>query len=144
MTTKQEKQAAAVASVREATLARISLNSDTKSLDLKEGDDLYSAHLPEGLTPEIVKAVHDHDTTFVAGVASAFVDVTTKGFKADKDLSQVNAEFGMFGKNKVQLMASRESGLTVGVVTTVTNSKAGPLKQAFADFNAAMDEAEDK
>lgn len=136
----KEKQATLAAAIREDILSRLNFDKDTKTLSTSEGDDLYTKHLPEGVTPEAVKAVHEYNTTFAAAGAGAFVEKVGAAMKDDSDLAQVNYELPMYNKDKLQLMASRESGLSVGVVTTVVNHKAGQLKQVFAEFNTLMDE----
>lgn len=140
MSDKKTKHAEAVASLRSVIAARLNIDTDTGAFTTSEGEDIYTASLPEGLTTDVIKSVHDHNTMFVAASTGAVVDKVVEAFKVNKDLTQVNYELPMFGKDKLQIMANRDGSLNVGVVTSVVNPKAGSLKAVFAEFNDSMDE----
>lgn len=140
MSDKKTKHAEAVASLRAEIAARLNIDTDTGAFTTSEGEDIYTASLPEGLTTDVIKSVHDHNTMLVAASTGAVVDKVVEAFKVNKDLTQVNYELPMFGKDKLQIMANRDGSLNVGVVTSVVNSKAGSLKAVFAEFNDSMDE----
>ena len=140
MSDKKTKNAEAVASLRAEIAARLNIDTDTGAFTTSEGEDIYTASLPEGLTTDVIKSVHDHNTMFVAASTGAVVDKVVEAFKVNKDLTQVNYELPMFGKDKLQIMANRDGSLNVGVVTSVVNPKAGSLKAVFAEFNDSMDE----
>ena len=140
MSDKKTKHAEAVASLRAEIAARLNIDTDTGAFTTSEGEDIYTASLPEGLTTDVIKSVHDHNTMFVAASTGAVVDKVVEAFKVNKDLTQVNYELPMFGKDKLQIMANRDGSLNVGVVTSVVNPKAGSLKAVFAECNDSMDE----
>lgn len=139
MTAKQS-QAEQVKAMRDAILARATINNDTGAVTIADGElGLYEGLIPEGLTADTIKAVHGFETNFIAAVAGAGVELATSAYKTNSDLTTVSFEVPMHGRDKVQIMADRSSGLNVAVVSHATNPKAGHLKSVFAEFNAAMD-----
>lgn len=82
------------------------------SLDSKTGviaveDGLYKTCLPEGLTPDTVRVVHDHEHKFVAASALAVSNIGLKAMKSHADLTEVTAHVPMSGRNYTDVHYAR-------------------------------------
>lgn len=111
-----------------------------------EGADLYNKNLPEGLTKDVVKAVSDYNTTFVAAGVQAFGELSVAAMAADKTLDKTSLELPIAHHDTLNVAVQREktfanrlSGDGADVVkqgvTTVSIDvrgahKAGELKKA--------------
>lgn len=99
--------------------------------------NVYEELMPEGVTPEIAKAVGDYNTTFIAAGAHAFGKLSVAAMKSNKALEQTTIEVPMAGKDSVAYTVDRKkehvnhlggNGDKVekfGVVTTSYNVRAG-------------------
>lgn len=87
---------------------------DTATGEGKE-EGLYLKHLPEGLTPEIDKAVDEYRTTFVAAGTHAFGKLAVNAMNDNSNLNSANVIFDIGHKNK----------LTVGVQRCAEFTKPG-------------------
>lgn len=64
-----------------------------------ESHSAYHATLPEGLTPEVVNKVADHNIAFNKAAHLAVGELAGEVFLADRDVEVVRAELGYFGKH---------------------------------------------
>lgn len=139
---KKEAQKELVTTIRTSLTERMKFDDQgIPQGDKEEIGKVYADHLPEGLSMKEVQAVHDYNTAFVAAVAGTATHAAGV-LNTRADLDNVTYEVPMHGRDKVQVMASRDQ-LSVGVVTSVANPKAGELKQAFSDYYAALEAAKE-
>lgn len=82
------------------------ITMDAKTGEGKE-DGLYETTLPEHLTMETIKAVSDHNTTFIAAGAYAFGKLAIDAMKDNKDLPSANLEVKMGGRDTVSYNVDR-------------------------------------
>lgn len=73
----------------------------------KEEGSLYEANLPEGLTPEIVNAVSDYNTTFVAAGAHACGKMAVEAMAKDKTVTEITGQIKMGKRDKVGYTIAR-------------------------------------
>lgn len=129
---------------------RVAGDSETGALAVTPGDNMYLTHVPgmAGVTEEQLRQVRRADHAFVNAVVSVGADKTVEIVKANKDIKSTVLEVPMLNsKEKVQVLASTETGLSVGVITNIDNPKAGDLKETFKKFDedilAALGESND-
>lgn len=131
------KEAANVLALREAMSRAVTFSKEAGvTFTQPESGNIYNDHLPDGITPEIVKQVHGYDRDFIAESARAASPLFIEAFKADDDLHNAVVEVPMQVKaDKVQIMADRKDGLSVAHVSSVCNARAGQLKKIFNSFD---------
>jgi hypothetical protein len=83
------------------------------SIDGKTGqglatEDLFNSTLPEGLTPEIAKALDNHTTNFIAGGTLAFGELAVEAMKGNKKLEAAQIEIPMVGRNAMSVSVERQ------------------------------------
>lgn len=83
------------------------------SIDGKTGqglasEDLFNSTLPEGLTPEIAKALDDHTTNFIAGGTLAFGQLAVQAMQENKKLETAQIEIPMIGRNAMAVNVERQ------------------------------------
>lgn len=118
---------------------------DAKTGIITTAADIYEKTLPDGLTLDIAKAVHTHDTNFVAGAAHAAGAIAVAAMKSHKKLDNAETVIQMVGKNVLSLNVERSHTyanpqdkenpiVKHGVVTiaydVVADNNAGQLKIA--------------
>jgi hypothetical protein len=128
------------------------INVDGKTGEVKLTDGLYTANLPSELTPEIVSAVSDFNSTFVAAAAHAFGTnaVAAATIKNSKDVFDTSIPLTGADKLNLGFVRSktmpnpREPGTEItkyGVVSASLDIKAGrnggQLKHARSEIMAA-------
>ena len=141
--TTEKKEAANVLALREAMSRAVAYSKESGvTFTQTEGGNIYNEHLPEGITPEIVKQVHGYDRDFIAESARVASKVFISAFKEDDELNNIALEVPMQVKtDKVQIMGDRKDGLSVAHVTSVCNARAGQLKKIFNSFEDELKEA---
>lgn len=85
---------------------------DTKAGTATVTEGLYDKTLPDGLTPEVVKAVSDHNTTFVAAGTLAFGKASVEAMKGSKKLETLELDIPMGHKDNLGLHTSRNVTVT--------------------------------
>lgn len=60
----------------------------------KEGYAAYNANLPEGITPDTIKAVSKYNTTFLKASTIAVGEIAAEALLEDKSLTSVTATIG--------------------------------------------------
>lgn len=109
---------------------------DSKAATAVAAEDMYKDNLPTGVTMEVVKAVSDYNTTFVAAGAHAFGQVAVDAMKANKKMDRISVDIPMGVKDNVSYTVDRlkeipnrfGNGETIvkhGVVTTSYEVRAG-------------------
>lgn len=121
------------------------LKVDGKAGTASVADDLYKESLPSDLTIEIVKKVHDHDTTFVAAGIHALGMATIPVMAKNKSLETVALHVPTVGKNSFDFSTDRSKvsrnpqdpenpvtkyAVTSVTITTVAGKNAGQYKAA--------------
>jgi hypothetical protein len=140
MTDKTKPQESEV-QLKAEVLAMVDKIESGIKLDHKTGiatadENLYESLLPEGLSPETVKAVSTHNSNFIAAGTYAFGNVAVKAMAKHKDLEKASAEIKMAGRDVLNLNIDRSktytdhlhgSGETVkyGVVSASYDVRAG-------------------
>lgn len=77
-----------------------------------ENGNLYNDNLPEGLTTDTVKQVHDYNTTFVAAGTLAFGNLAATAMKSNKSLEEANISIKMGVKDKLEINMLRSKEYT--------------------------------
>ncbi len=144
-------------SLNENILALAAKIEQQLELDAKTGigsakADVYHDNLPENLTKEVVKDVHDYNSNFVAASTYAFGKMAVKAMEGNKDLESANIEIKMVGRDKVAVNTERKAEFSIGkeivkygqttVAYTVQGGRnAGQLKAARDAVSALAAEA---
>lgn len=111
--------------------------------DLKIGDggiaeapkDFYAKHLPEGLTLELVKRVHDHDSDFFSASGLALGELGLKHLKSHKTVEAVELDYTAI-KNKHSLTFRREKQVPDGLGKGGMRTKHGDLSGSVKVYSA--------
>lgn len=112
----------------------------------------YIEQLPSTLTKEIVEAVTDYNTTFVAASGHAFGKVAEKAMKAHKGIDSVEANFSMVrkdmathsydrqvtSKNAFAKEGESDTVTNFGVLSTTLTIRAGKNKGQLAAVRMAL------
>ncbi len=80
----------------------ISLPASTKgatTISAEAPASSYLDNLPEGITPEIVKSVHDYNVNYIAAAARATCAIGLDALKANKDLANLQVTWPLAGKD---------------------------------------------
>lgn len=116
----------ALSKVNEEVLEMAAKLEAGMTLDNKTGegteDGLYESTLPAHLSVETVKAVADHNTTFIAAGSYAFGKLAVEAMKANPELAHANLEIKMIGRDTVGYNVDRTKEFTnhLGDGTTTT------------------------
>lgn len=94
-----------VASLVTALTDKFSFDKTAGSVVVEK--DAYTTTLPEGLTPEIVKHVSDHNTNFVAAGAKVFGDIALGAMAKDKKIDRLSLDIPLTGRDKVSFSFDR-------------------------------------
>ena len=112
-----------------------------KSLEVLEGGvlkstnkDLYEQNLPEKLTMESVRAVHDYDRNFMVGTELGFGRAAVDLLGSHENIQQVSTSFHA-GRDKVSHTLSRDGRLVSGYTVYGTTGAGGEYKKV-ADYIA--------
>lgn len=109
---------------------------DSKAATAVAAEDMYKDNLPTGVTMEVVKAVSEYNTNFVAAGAHAFGQAAVDAMKANKKMDRISVDIPMGMKDQVSYTVDRlkeipnrfGNGETIvkhGVVTTSYEVRAG-------------------
>lgn len=95
----------------------------------------YVQTLPESITVEQVKALHDHNANFFPAAVHALKAPVLKAMKKDKDIEKLQGSFPLIGKDTFDVTIERKRDFPVigseGKTTTVYgNIKASLTTQA--------------
>lgn len=103
--------------------------------------DLYATTLPEGLTPDIVSAVSEHNTNFVAASVHAFGIKAVEALGENRNINQATIDIAMGGKDSLHITTVGETqlgegkdsefGTTRAVLSTHAGSNGLQLKTAL-------------
>jgi hypothetical protein len=136
MTEKVKELKAVVKAMSDALMADISI--DATSGVATPAEDIYNKHLPEGITPEIVKNISEHNTNFVAASRYAFGVTAVAAMKANPELQKATIDIPMGYKDNLHIaMVARtelpndkgiEYGNTHAVLTVRAGSNGSQLK----------------
>jgi hypothetical protein len=115
--------------------------SVAKTGDVEGTDNVYESTLPVDLPAEIVKRVNAHNELFMAAAYNATGDAARAAAKDNPGLKQVNATFGMLGRNKLDVQWDREVERNAGIAEkgqvapkkTVYGAMSGKLTVAGTD-----------
>ncbi len=69
--------------------------------------ETYVSTLPEGMTKESVKALHDHNSHFYSAATLAVGEMAIEHMKKDKKLEAVEASVPLYGKDTFDLTIER-------------------------------------
>jgi hypothetical protein len=139
MSTKELKSA--VAELSEKILADITV-SDTGAAVIADG--VYDKNLPTGLTPDIIKAVSDHNTNFVAAGTHAFGTAAINAMAKSDAFDKVEGVMPLGYKDTYGLTTTRkvvtgpednqktEFGVTVGVLNVRAGANGNQVKIAHS------------
>ena len=102
-------------------------------------DGIFEKHLPDGITPDIVKAVTAYEGEFIAAAAHAVGHHAVDTFKKHKGVESIAVTVPMAGKNTLDLSLER-SRTFPGMVR---DGVAGPevVKYATMDVKYTVHEA---
>lgn len=117
---------------------RVAGDKETGALAVTPGDNMFMTHVPAmaGLTEDQFRAARKAEHAFVNAVVSVAADKTVEIIKDNKSITSTVLEVPMLNsREKVQVLASTESGLSVGVITQIDNPKVGELRETFKKFD---------
>mgnify|MGYP003560679529 FL=1 len=99
------------------------LKIDKKTGVGTEEEDLYEKLMPETVNMDMVKAVHDYNTTFIPAATHAFGQMAVKAMAGNKELEEANVEIKMGVKDSLSIHVerSRDRVNHLGDGSTVTN-----------------------
>ncbi len=87
--------------------AKLNVTIDPKTGLATLPADAYVATLPEEITPAIIKAVHQHNTTFLAGLKLATGEAGLPVMKKHSDLAKIEVEALDPAGNKFSVVVER-------------------------------------
>lgn len=70
--------------------------------------EAYLSTLSEGVTPEMVQAVDDHNSLFMPAVMMAYGRVSQSAMEKDKTIDAMSVEVPMAGRNHFDMTYSRQ------------------------------------
>lgn len=131
--TKQERIAANVLAIK------ASMTLDTESSTVTGGKDaLQIVAESNNSSLEELKKAHQVEDEFVLTTTMVMHDLGKTAAKANKEMKNLSHTFGMTGRNHLDISVGRGGETDLRMVRHATNTNAGPLKAAVADFGAAM------
>lgn len=153
--TTESKDAQAIASnegkklsKKEQTQARIdanvnaikaSMSLDLDSLTTSGGKDaLQIVAESKGSTLDALKEAREVEDEFALTTTLVMHDFGKIAAKANKEMKNISHTFGMTGRDHLDISVGRDGSTDLRMVHHATNTNAGPLKVAVADFGAAM------
>ncbi len=113
------------------------------------GDDVYTKHIPDGLTEDIIDQVDGYNTTFIAASARAVGNIAVEHMAKSKTLDSVTAQFDMGKHNHITHEVLREKnfpnpadtgnpitkhGAIFSVYKVYAGRNAGELKKVRAEI----------
>lgn len=138
--TKVKELKAVVKAMSDALMADISI--DATSGVATPAEDIYNKHLPEGLTPDLVKNLSEHNTNFVAASTHAFGVTAVAAMKANPELQKatIDIPFGYKDNLHITTVARTELpndkgtdyGDTHAILTVKAGSNGAQLKTAIS------------
>jgi hypothetical protein len=109
----EEKRALKPEVIELSNSLKASIKVDAKTGVGTAEENIYDRHLPESLDKQVVKAVREYDSNFVAAATNAFGELSIEAMAANKSLNSTSVE-----------MTSR-LGPTVGI--SMERSKTYPV-----------------
>ena len=106
---------------------KIKITIDPKTGLATVAEDVFETSLPEGLTPESVKAVHNHNITFAAAVGLALGESSVPVMKKNSELGQTKLEILDSARNKFSFTFDRVKEVSGGAGTSERVEKIGQL-----------------
>lgn len=85
-----------------------SLKTDEKAGVIESSSDTYFENLPEGLTPELIKAKSDYDSNYIAAGSHAVGEAGLKILAANKELDKVTGTAAMGYKDSLNVTVYRQ------------------------------------
>lgn len=82
------------------------LKRDGGVYNLEDQDGLYERHLPEGITLDVAKQVHQHDSDFFLGVNAATGEQALRDMKDDEDLEVLQLKYNIL-KDEASVVVRR-------------------------------------
>lgn len=138
--TKAKELKAVVKAMSDALLADITI--DATSGVATPVEDIYNKHLPEGITPEIVKNISEHNTNFVAASTHAFGVTAVAAMKANPELQKATIDMPFGYKDNLHITTTRSTELpndkgtsygdTHAILTVKAGSNGAQLKTALS------------
>jgi hypothetical protein len=137
----------AVAELSEKLAQDIKIDATTGTPTIAE--DIYDKNLPEGLTPAVVKQLHEHNSVFASAGVHRFGVEAVKALAENKTLDQVTGTVPFGHKDTLSITTSRsvttgtgekqrvDYGVTVGTITNKATHSAGQMKVALDIIGAA-------
>lgn len=109
----------------------------------------YLQTLPEGITVDQVKALHDHNATFFPAATLSVGKVAIEAMKKDKKIDSLSVEIPMYGKDHFDLTIERQRTFPnpqdkEKSTTTFGNVKASYTVQAARGSRGAMNSVRDE
>lgn len=134
---KQEIVQARIAANVEAIKATVALDID--SLTTSGGKEALQivAESNGSNLEELKKAQHIEDE-FTLTATLVMHDLGKTAAKANAEMKNLSHTFPMTGRNHLDISVGRDGTTDLRMVRHSTNTSAGPLKAAVADFGAAM------
>ena len=84
-------------------------DKETKIVSEKEkAGSCYEENLPEGITPAVVKALSDYNSTYVAAGVHAFGTIAVAAMAKDKSLDRVSGEIKMGHRDVLSATIDRQ------------------------------------
>lgn len=117
----------------------------------KESHSAYNANLPDGITPDTIKAVSKYNGSFVKAAHVAIGETAAEIFKSDKSVDKVTASMGYFApsdslnftaeRSRVypnpQAGADDPAKITKNLVLTMTDDIRGQSVKSLRDAMSA-------
>lgn len=128
------------------------LSEDKSTAVVSLADNAYVGTLPEGITPELLKKIDEHNAIFYPAATKAFGQISNEQFAQNKDLKTTNAGFALSDDRTFQLTMHREKQfhnpkgddpitkhgyITAGVETSEASTKRGLLKSVCDEISEA-------
>lgn len=115
------------------------LEPDFDSLTVSGGKDALR-HVAEshGSNLDEIKKVHDIENEFALCSTIAMHNIGKLAAKANKEMKSLSHTFPMVGRDHFDVSVNRDGTTDLRMVRHSTNTNAGALKEAVADFGAAM------
>lgn len=86
----------------------VTLSDNKETAVVSLADKAYVNTLPEGITPEILKKIEEHNSIFFPAATKAYGTVTNEHFAQHKELKSTHASFELTDDKTLQLSMQRE------------------------------------
>jgi hypothetical protein len=103
--------------------------------DVEKTDNVYESTLPDDITIDMVKRINTHNELFIAAAYDAVGDAARGAALEHEGIKQVNATFGMTGRNTLHVQWDRAVERNAGIAE---KGKVAPKKTVYGAMSGKL------